>query len=214
VLQRLLLVRHGEVDNPDHVVYADLPGFGLSELGRDQAAAAAERIGGSIDLLISSPLQRARETAAAIGARSMVAVESDDRLTEWSLGSRWAGVVWEDLPERFPGEVEAYLAHPADLPFAPESIAAVAARVSAVVEDAGRRHPAGTAALVSHQDPVQAARLALTGRPLEDLPHDKPGHACIIELVPADGRWREVEMWCPMQAAVPFPPPAQTDSDG
>ncbi len=207
MLQRLFLVRHGEVDNPDHVVYADLPGFGLSQLGRDQADAAAGRIGASLDLLLSSPLQRARETAAAIEATAHVTAETDHRLTEWSLGTRWAGVVWEDLPERFPGEVEAYLAHPADLPFAPESIAEVAARVSAVVDDAGVRHPGGTAALISHQDPVQAGRLALTGRRLVDaLPHDKPGHACIIELVPAGAGWRETEMWCPEQASVPFPP--------
>ena len=43
-MRTIHLIRHGEVHNPDHVVYADLDGFGLSELGRQQARAAAARL--------------------------------------------------------------------------------------------------------------------------------------------------------------------------
>ena len=63
------LARHGEVDNPDRVVYADMPGFGLSDRGRAEAAAAAEHLARmGAEAIYASPLQRAQETAAIIGA--------------------------------------------------------------------------------------------------------------------------------------------------
>ncbi len=202
------LVRHGEVENPDHVVYADLPGFGLSAQGREEAALAAawfrER---PIAAVIASPLQRARETAQAIAAPHGLTVSVDEELTEWGLARRWAGVRWDDLPTRFPGEVEAYLADPEHLPFSPESLDALAARTAAAVRAAAAAHPGREVVCVSHQDPVQTARLRLTGRPLADLPADKPGHCGVIVLRPGD-RWEEVGTWTPETAtASQFPPP-------
>ena len=70
VLARLLLVRHGEVLNPDHVVYADLPGFGLSNRGRAQAEETAEHLATSgAAVVVSSPLLRAVQTAGPIADR-------------------------------------------------------------------------------------------------------------------------------------------------
>ena len=129
MLERLHLVRHGEVDNPDHVVYADLPGYPLSTTGRDEARAAGAYLGkGRVDAVVCSPLDRAVETAAIIAAAVDRPYAVDERLTEWRLAGRWAGTVWEELPDVFPGELEAYLEHPHDLRFSPESIAEVAAR--------------------------------------------------------------------------------------
>ena len=206
MLGRLHLVRHGEVANPRHVCYGDLPGFGLSPAGRAQAEQAAAHLGKlGATLLFTSPLQRAVETAAAIGRRLGRNPVVDPRLTEWRLAMRWNGVVWEDLPEVFPGEVEAYLAHPADLPFSPETLEAAAARVAALVEDLGRHHPGAAAVLVSHQDPVQAARLLLTGADLSALHQRKPSHAAVVTLAPGTP-WREVSVWEPDVPASPFPP--------
>lgn len=198
MLHSLHLVRHGEVHNPDGVVYADLPGFVLSDLGREQARAAAARIGSlGADLVVTSPIARARETAAPIAAALGTTPMVDERLREWDLSRRWAGVRWVDLPERFPGEVEAYLADPANLPFSPESIDEVGRRMSAVVDGLGRSHPGKVVVLVSHQDPVQALRLSLRGLSWSSLSVDKPGHACVITLV-ADGlAWEEVAAWEP-----------------
>ena len=59
------LVRHGEVDNPDRVLYGRLDGFGLSELGHRMADAAAASLDGRpITALVASPLQRTQESAA------------------------------------------------------------------------------------------------------------------------------------------------------
>jgi broad specificity phosphatase PhoE len=206
VLARLFLVRHGEVHNPDHICYGDLPGFRLSPAGRGQALAAADYLASfGAGLLLCSPLPRARETAGIIGPRLGLVPITDDRLTEWRLGVRWAGTRWEDLPAAFPGELEAYLDHPADLPFAPESIAAAAERVAALVDELGRSHPGEQAILVSHQDPIQAARLLLTGGPLTDLPTDKPGHGAVFTLEPG-APWRLTGRWEPPQPGSPFPP--------
>jgi broad specificity phosphatase PhoE len=197
VLHRLHLVRHGEVHNPGHLVYADLPGFGLSRQGHWEAQAVADHLGEHpIDVVAVSPLQRAIETAAPLVAVLELDPEIDERLTEWGLLRRWAGIVWEDLPAGFPGEVEAYLTHPEDLPFSPEPLEALAARMLAVAEDLGTRYPGRAGVIVGHQDPVQALRLALTGRPLSHLPRDKPAHGTVVTLEPGDP-WREISRWDP-----------------
>lgn len=198
------LIRHGEVHNPEGVVYADLEGFGLSELGRAQAAATATRLPAA-STIVASPLQRAVETANIIAGDIGASVAVDEDLTEWRLGRRWAGEVWESIDERFPGELTAYLDHPHQLDFGEETLDALAARVAGAV----RRHRLaahGPLVIVSHQDPIQAARLDLTGRVLTDLHQDKPGHAAIVTLSgTGDGPWDEVAMWAPAQGEV-FPP--------
>jgi len=195
VLASLYLVRHGEVSNPDHVVYADLPGFPLSRRGRIEAAVVAAHLAAEeVDVVVVSPLERAIETAIPIATALGACLQVDDRLTEWRLLQRWAGVGWEDLGESFPGEIEAYLSQPDDLPFSPESIAEVADRFVSAVTDLGAIYPGGAAVLVSHQDPVQAARLHLTGRPLGALPTDKPHHGTVLTLKPGEP-WVEIERW-------------------
>lgn len=212
MLESLYLVRHGEVENPDHVVYADLPGFSLSPIGRAQAAAAAQRLEPlQPEAVISSPLDRAVETAAAIAGAVGIAVTTDDRLVEWRLSGRWAGVGWEDLPQRFPGEMEAYLATPYDLPFAPETADEVARRMASLVGDLERRG-LRSAVLVSHQDPVQALRIHLQAAPPHSFLVGKPGHASVVTLERSDAGWVETGYWEPDFASDPFPPPPDSGS--
>jgi broad specificity phosphatase PhoE len=206
VLERLHLVRHGEVENPDGVVYADLPGFSLSASGRAQAAASGKYLlARGPSAVISSPLDRAVETAHTIAVAAGVEVTIDDRLVEWGLASRWAGVRWDDLHERFPGELEAYLASPYELDFSPESIDEVAARMAAAVESLDRSD-LDDAVLVSHQDPVQALRVRLTDAPRESFTLGKPGHASVITLERRTDGWEETGYWEPEIETIPFPP--------
>lgn len=199
-------IRHGEVHNPDHVVYGSLPGFGLTARGRAQARAAAGRLATrAIATLVTSPLQRAQETADIVAAALGVETSRDRRLREWDLGDRWAGTPWAELEQRFAGELDAYLDHPHDLPFATESLQQAAERVAAVVAELVLQRPDADVALVSHQDPIQAARLALVGRPLSALQEHKPGHGSITTLTRAAEGWRETGYWEPEQG-VPFPP--------
>jgi broad specificity phosphatase PhoE len=191
------LVRHGEAHNPDEVVYDSLPGYPLSDIGTAQARSASRFLGSQpIVAVWSSPLQRALETAAPIAKRCGLAVLVDEALIEWSLLSRWAGTPWADLPTVRPGELEAYLAHPSELDFSEESLEALAMRMVGAIRRIDTRNDAGDVVIVGHQDPIQAARLALTGRDLSTLHTDKPTHASVITLTPGTP-WREVAMWEP-----------------
>src|SRR5487761_2276573 len=79
------LVRHGEVDNPEKILYGRQPGWRLSERGRDMAQVLGEW-SKSIDLgaLHVSPLQRAQETAAPIAVAHDISITTDERLIEAS----------------------------------------------------------------------------------------------------------------------------------
>lgn len=76
-------LRHGEVHNPDGILYGRLPGFKLSEKGVRQALTVAETLAGNdIVHVVGSPLQRAQETAAPIAAAHRLDVDSDEQLVE------------------------------------------------------------------------------------------------------------------------------------
>lgn len=200
------LVRHGEVDNPRHLVYGRLPGFGMTDRGRRQAEDAARYLGRRPVVAVwSSPLERALETAAIIAAKHSLAVNVADGLTEWMLADSWENLVWEDLPDAKPGQLEAYLEHPWDLPFSSETLEACADRMATAVHDLNDRYRDGDVVLVSHQDPVQAVRLLLTGRSLSDQHHEKPEHATVITLEPGTP-WTELARYDPGEQEA-FPPP-------
>lgn len=199
------LVRHGEVDNPKHVVYGRLPGYGLSERGLEQAQDAARYLASPpIVAVWSSPLERAIETAYEIARRHQLPVKVDDALTEWKMADEWEGLVWEDLPEARPGQLEAYLDKPWDLAFAAESLETCARRVGAVVRRLDEMYRDGEVVVVGHQDPTQAARLLLTGKTLADQHTGKPLHATVLSLR-AGTPWVELARYDP-ENQVQFPP--------
>ena len=179
------LVRHGEVENPNHLVYADLPGFGLSARGRRQAAWAGRTLASHrIAAVYTSPLDRALETAGEIANHHLLACNVVPDLTEWALMNRWRGLPWPDLDRHRPGELDAYLTNPLQMEFSPETVEELATRVGNTVSALAGNHPDQEIVIVCHQDPIQTASLLLTGRPLTLLHQDKPRHCEIISLVP------------------------------
>lgn len=191
------LVRHGEVENPGHLVYGDLPGFGLSPHGVEQARRIGRYLGPRPVVAIwSSPLERSLRTAEEIAARTGVPVKVDPDLTEWRVVARWKGHTWRDLPQAFPGELEAYLEHPENLVFGDEPLEDLAERMAATARRLDSEHPHGDVVIVSHQDPIQAGRLRLIGSPLDQLQQDKPGHGAVVTLRPGT-TWRLETVWEP-----------------
>ncbi|MFI5894206.1 histidine phosphatase family protein [Actinoplanes sp. NPDC051513] len=80
---RVHVLRHGEVFNPNKILYGRLPDFHLSELGQQMAKAAAETLAArDITYVVASPLERAQETAAPIAAEFKLEVATDIRLIE------------------------------------------------------------------------------------------------------------------------------------
>jgi len=165
----ITLVRHGEVHNPDKVLYGRLPGFHLSERGRQQAEVTARFLRGrDVVAVFSSPLERAVQTATPIAECFGLRVQTDPRLIESS--SKFQGRQVELGPQ--------ILKHPytwkhLSNPFRPawgEAYDSVAARVLAAVEAARDAYPGREVVLVSHQLPVWTARRALEGRRLWHRP--------------------------------------------
>src|SRR3954468_3020093 len=89
VATTLHLLRHGEVHNPDGVLYGRLPGYHLSERGRLMAERVAGHLSGAdggpradVTLVVASPLQRAQETAAPVARAFGLASPADPPLSE------------------------------------------------------------------------------------------------------------------------------------
>ncbi|WP_426563512.1 histidine phosphatase family protein [Angustibacter sp. McL0619] len=170
------LLRHGEVHNPEGVLYGRLPGYHLSDRGRRMADLVAEYLKGhDITTVVSSPLERAQETAAPIAAAHDVAVRLDVRLIE--AGNYFEGMTF--------GVGDGSLRHPGHWPkmvnpFRPswgEPYEQIAARMLAAVELARGQAAGHEAVLVSHQSPVWIARLKLEGRRLW---HDPRKRRCSL----------------------------------
>lgn len=170
------LLRHGEVHNPEGVLYGRLPGYHLSERGRAMAERAAEHLSTrDIALVVASPLERAQETAAPIAGAHGLPVATDERLIE--AGSHFEGLTF--------GVGDGSLRHPGHWPklvnpFTPswgEPYERIAARMLAAVADARLKAEGHEAVLVSHQSPVWVARLKVEGRRLW---HDPRRRQCSL----------------------------------
>lgn len=81
----LYIIRHGEVHNPDHILYGRMPNFYLSDTGRGQASAAGQHLANiEVDAIFTSPLERAQETAGIIAntQNQIIDVQTDERIIE------------------------------------------------------------------------------------------------------------------------------------
>lgn len=173
------LVRHGEVDNPGGVLYGRLPGFHLSELGREMAVRAALYLRArDITHLVSSPLERAQETMAPLAAELKLPVTLDERVIE-------AGNDFEGLTV---GKNPAQLVHPKfwrhlTNPVKPswgEPYVHIAQRMRAAIADARAAATGHEAVIVSHQLPVWTARQSFAGNRLW---HDPRRRKCSLGSV-------------------------------
>ena len=101
-------MRHGEVENPDGVLYGRLPGYHLSELGRQMADRVAEHLADrDITHVVASPLERAQETAAPIAKAHGLDLATDERLIEADNVFQGKTFGVGDGALRRPGELEA-----------------------------------------------------------------------------------------------------------
>ena len=187
--------RHGQVLNPDHVLYGRLSGYGLSDLGRAMAERLADHFADvPLDALFVSPLQRAQETLAPIAARHPhLPITVDERVTE-------AENVFQG---RNFGRFNQKLLLPRNAwqlrnPFRPswgEPFTEVAARMRAALRDMAASVPAGGQALVvSHQLPIYIARLDAEGRGYLHNPANREcKQASVTSFHYVDGRVVAVE---------------------
>ncbi len=177
-------VRHAKVRNPDGLVYARLPGFGLSEDGRAEAMELARLLAAApIAAVWASPLERAQETAAILSAPHGLAVQTDDRLVEWSFWVRWQGMVWMRIRERAPQLLDVYANDPAAANPG-DTLGDVGARVLEWAAEAEAAAPAGLVVGVTHEAPLQAACFVGSGRPLSEFHAMHLPHLGMVRLRP------------------------------
>lgn len=182
------LVRHGQVYNPEGVLYGRAAGYGLSDLGRQMA----ERLGEYFEdaplvHLVSSPLQRAQETMAPIAARHPeLEVHIDDRVIE-------AANVFEG---RSFGKRNEILLRPSSWwslrnPLRPswgEPYTSIVARMRAALLDAASHARGGEALILSHELPIWMARSWAEGRMLVHDPRRREARLASVTTFTYHGR--------------------------
>lgn len=168
VITKVHVMRHGEVHNPEGILYGRLPGYHLSERGKAQAEAVAKSlVVNDIVAVIASPLQRAQETAAPIAASHNLPIDTDDDLIESSNFFEGRSVSPGDGAWRNP-KVWWQLRNPLK-PSWGEPYKEIAARMTAAIERARVKGEGHEVVCVSHQLPVETLWRSLQGK---SLPHD------------------------------------------
>ncbi|MDO4242155.1 MAG: histidine phosphatase family protein [Actinomyces sp.] len=183
------LMRHGEVYNPQGVLYGRLPGFHLSELGHQMAEQVAEVLSASghdITAVITSPLERARETGAPTAAAYGLRATTDERLIE--ADNRFEGLP-VNRDRRTLVRPEHWLSYVNPLrPGWGEPYTELVARMRGAIIDALGQAEGHEALLVSHQLPVWTVRLWLEGRPLAHDPRRRQCALASLTSLTFDGR--------------------------
>lgn len=174
-------MRHGEVFNPQRVLYGRLPGFRLSDVGLKMAEAAAADLvdrGRPVVRLIASPLQRTQESAAPIAQAFSLPIDIDERIIEPQNNfegkrMRGPGGALRD-PRNWPS-----LVNPSR-PSWGEPFASISARMLAAIDDAFHSVDDGDVVLVSHQLPIWMVHRTLAA---ERLAHDPRKRRCDLSSI-------------------------------
>ena len=173
------LVRHGEVFNPKKVLYGRLDGYHLSELGREMAEVASQWLAPrDITYLVSSPLERAQETAAPLAEKLDLPVVLDPRVIE--AGNDFEGLTVGSNPKQLlQPRFWPKLVNPLR-PSWGEPYQEIAERMYTAILDARDAAAGHEAAVVSHQLPVWTARRFAEGKRLW---HDPRSRECTLASV-------------------------------
>lgn len=162
----LLLIRHGQATfNVEHRLPSQLPGIPLTEEGRRQAQKTGEALAGlPINAIITSPLERARETAALVAQGRDIPIQIDAALSDTNVG-KWAGLNYNELSKN-DKEWQTYVRQSGAAPEGVETSLEVQARAVRVTERARRAPDLGEyVALVAHADIIKFIIAYYTGIP-------------------------------------------------
>ena len=182
-----LFVRHGCTPTTGKVMPGQAKGLHLSDEGRAQAEAVAERLAGlkEVDAVYASPLERARETAAPIAKRRGLKVAIDRSLADGHTGD-WTGLELKGL-SKLP-EWRTVRTYPSGFRFPNgESFVEIQARMAGAVDRLRSRHQGQTVVLVSHADPIKLAVAQAAGLPLDMFQRLVVSPCSVTAIAYADG---------------------------
>jgi len=179
-MTELHLIRHGETHWNRIGRYQGQIDVPLSDGGRGQAAALAEILRVvPLQVIYTSDLRRARETAEAVAAATGAPLRQDPRLREIRLG-RWEGLTLDEIRAQDGEALDDFRRNPATAR-APEgeSVPEVLERVRAALEDILQAYPEGPVAIVSHGLALAALELSLLGQSLDTVWLREPANAAV-----------------------------------
>ena len=184
---KIYLIRHGAIENPDDVIYGRLPGFGLSEKGKEQVRQLAQILnskGIKFDVIYSSPLDRAVQTAQILNNQ---VGDTDIEIREELSDVSHASLEGQPLDVLRKVEFDAY--RPEFLVEGGETPQAIINRTKQLLDEVKQKHRSETIALVSHGDPIRLLLWSLQNpdrQPstsnLRDKDYVGPAQACVLHF--------------------------------
>ncbi len=187
----LHLVRHGEVINPDRVLYGRLTGFGLTERGDQMARTVGQFFEDRpVSRIISSPLTRAVQTAEVIAEATHLSVTTDDRIIEGTNQFEGSRVSLRTVLQS--PAVQPRLWNPWR-PSWGEAYRSVASRMLAAMDEAHESVDSGEVVMVSHQLPIWTVHRQVAGVGLAHSPRSRRCSLCSVTTFHRTGnQWSEV----------------------
>jgi probable phosphoglycerate mutase len=151
-----VLLRHGETALSGERRFAGRGDIPLTGTGLKQAAAAAARLAarGGLDLIVSSPLERTRQTADAVATATGMPLVAEDGWMETDFGE-WEGLNHAEAEQGWPEQMAAWLSDTAAAPPGGESFAATSDRVLKALDSLLAKHAGSTVLVVSHVTPIK-----------------------------------------------------------
>jgi broad specificity phosphatase PhoE/ribonuclease HI len=162
-----MLLRHGETPLSIEKRFSGRGDAALTPRGEAQAAAAASRlVNTGIDVIVSSPLRRTRQTAAAVAAALGLEVAIDEGFAETDFGD-WEGSTFPEIAKLSPDALRAWLDDPELAPPGGESMMSTALRVGAARDRVIAAHAGKTVLVVTHVTPIKVMLRDAIGAPMD-----------------------------------------------
>lgn len=182
----ILLVRHAVADETGKRLYGRRPGVHLSEKGREQAQALADRLRHlRLAAVYSSPLERCVETAEPIARALGLDVRIDRALVETDAG-RWTGRTFASIGRARAWRRIRFLPSMARFPGG-EALVDVQHRTIGALTAIADRHRRGVVAVFSHGDPIRTALAYCAGAHLDHLQRFEVDAASVSAVALSDG---------------------------
>ena len=187
----IFFIRHGETPlTPLKKFSGDGPlNPKLTQVGLDQAALVAKAVAAlNPDVIISSPLNRTKQTADALSRASGLPVIYDDSWIECSFGI-WDGMSIDEVKEKYPADYQAWICSTGFAPPQGESYDGVAVRIDKGLEKIVEMYPGQRVAVVTHNGTIKTAAKLAIGAPADSIFHIdiSPCSITTISIWPSDG---------------------------
>jgi alpha-ribazole phosphatase/probable phosphoglycerate mutase len=187
MMATLLLIRHGQTEWNATGKYTGQSDIPLNDVGRQQARQLAETLRGNPpQVIVSSDLQRARETAVLLAAPFNLPVHTDARLREINQGV-WEGMHFNDIKAQYAQAFAAREANPLEVaPPQGETVGQVRDRVLAAITDIAQQYRGKRIAIVAHGLALALIKGHFTNHPITQVWDLIPPNAVSEELTLPD----------------------------